>query len=83
MPRIEIPEAYEEIIDAITDAQVGIDALESARHLALARTSLQQAMLWLLKDAIADALEADGLDEAKAGDTGASSDDEGVSPDAS
>lgn len=78
MPRIEIDPAHERAYDLYNDILEELDGLESSRSVALARTSLQQSLLWLLSQSIADALEADGMDETPGGDPGAVSDDEGV-----
>jgi hypothetical protein len=62
MPRINIPEEYEPIIDALMEADDALKGLESTRHLSLVKTNIQQAMLWLLCEPLAEALEADVID---------------------
>jgi hypothetical protein len=83
MSRIEIPEEYEGIIDALMVAKEELDGLAPSRHHALARTHVQDALHWLLANAVADALEADGLEEAEEGDAGDVGVHEGTDPNAS
>lgn len=60
MTTINIPEEQEAAIDLMLAAKEELDKLEPSRTVSLAKTSLQQSLLWLLSPAIADALEEQG-----------------------
>jgi len=64
-----IDPAIEEILGLLADASSIINELPAARHYALARTHVQEAILWLLSDQVIDQVHftnKKGVPDAKA-----------------